>query len=161
MVEYKKIFPKGGIYMQEIRCPKCGEVFQVDESGYAAIVKQVRDHEFTEELKAQKERFEEERNNALKLAKAESENQMRDALAKKEAEIAKLTAQIEKADAEKLAALQQAAVEKDRQIVALQAKIDAKDIERLKRSAKGYGGNYGGTDHACYIYARWRSGSPP
>ena len=116
--------------MQEIRCPKCGEVFQVDESGYAAIVKQVRDHEFAEELKAQTERFEEERNNALKLAKAESENQLRDALAKKEAEIAKLTAQIEKADAEKLAALQQATAEKDRQIVALQAKIDAKDIEQ-------------------------------
>lgn len=28
--------------MQEIKCPKCGEVFQVDEAGYAAIVKQVR-----------------------------------------------------------------------------------------------------------------------
>lgn len=27
--------------MQEIKCPKCGEVFQVDEAGYAAIVKQV------------------------------------------------------------------------------------------------------------------------
>ena len=33
--------------MQEIKCPKCGEVFQVDETGYAAIVKQVRDREFT------------------------------------------------------------------------------------------------------------------
>ena len=32
--------------MQEIKCPKCGEIFQVDESGYAAIVKQVRDKEF-------------------------------------------------------------------------------------------------------------------
>lgn len=31
------------LLMQEIKCPKCGEVFQVDESGYAAIVKQVRD----------------------------------------------------------------------------------------------------------------------
>ena len=29
--------------MQEIKCPKCGEGFQVDESGYAAIVRQVRD----------------------------------------------------------------------------------------------------------------------
>ena len=31
---------QGGIFMQEIKCPKCGELFQVDESGYAAIVKQ-------------------------------------------------------------------------------------------------------------------------
>ena len=36
--------------MQEIKCPKCGEVFQVDESGYAAIVRQVRDSEFQKEL---------------------------------------------------------------------------------------------------------------
>ena len=36
--------------MQEIKCPKCGEVFQVDESGYAAIVKQVRDKEFEKEV---------------------------------------------------------------------------------------------------------------
>ena len=35
--------------MQEIKCPKCGEVFQVDETGYAQIVKQVRDREFDEE----------------------------------------------------------------------------------------------------------------
>ena len=37
--------------MREIRCPKCGEVFQVDESGYAAIVKQVRDKEFEKEIR--------------------------------------------------------------------------------------------------------------
>ena len=36
--------------MQEIKCPKCGEVFQVDETGYAAIVKQVRDEEFHREI---------------------------------------------------------------------------------------------------------------
>ncbi len=34
----------------EIRCPKCGEVFQIDESNYESIVKQVRDHTFKEEL---------------------------------------------------------------------------------------------------------------
>ena len=36
--------------MNEIKCPHCGKVFQVDESGYAAIVKQVRDEEFRNEL---------------------------------------------------------------------------------------------------------------
>ena len=35
--------------MQEIRCPHCGQIFQVDEAGYAAIVKQVRDSEFIAE----------------------------------------------------------------------------------------------------------------
>lgn len=37
--------------MQEIKCPKCGEVFAVDESGYAQIVQQIRDREFEKELK--------------------------------------------------------------------------------------------------------------
>ena len=36
--------------MQEIRCPRCGEVFQVDETGYAQIAQQVRDKEFKKEL---------------------------------------------------------------------------------------------------------------
>ena len=47
--------------MQEIKCPKCGEVFAVDESGYAAIVKQVRDAEFEKEVssKTMQAKFEE------------------------------------------------------------------------------------------------------
>lgn len=36
--------------MNEIKCPHCGKVFQVDESGFADIVKQVRDGEFQREL---------------------------------------------------------------------------------------------------------------
>ena len=52
--------------MQEIKCPKCGEVFQVDESGYAAIVKQVRDKEFSKEVQQEKE-------NAVKIAVADVE----------------------------------------------------------------------------------------
>ena len=47
--------------IQEIKCPKCGEVFAVDESGYAAIVKQVRDAEFEKEVsnKTMQAKFEE------------------------------------------------------------------------------------------------------
>ena len=44
--------------MQEIKCPKCGEVFQVDESGYAAIVKQVRDKEFENKIILKDSEFE-------------------------------------------------------------------------------------------------------
>lgn len=59
--------------MQEIKCPKCGEVFQVDDSGYAAIVKQVRDKEFSQELKSREEQFVTEKDTAVKLAKLEAE----------------------------------------------------------------------------------------
>lgn len=40
--------------MNEIKCPKCGEKFSIDETQYASIVKQVKDKEFTKELKTEK-----------------------------------------------------------------------------------------------------------
>ena len=55
--------------MQEIKCPKCGEVFQVDETGYAAIVKQVRDREFTKEIQERLAQFQTEKESAVTLAK--------------------------------------------------------------------------------------------
>lgn len=40
--------------MSELRCPNCGEIFEMDESNYQQLVKQVRDNEFEEELKRRK-----------------------------------------------------------------------------------------------------------
>ena len=57
--------------MQEIKCPKCGEVFQVDESGYAAIVRQVRDKEFEKELSERKAQYLSEKENAVLLAQTQ------------------------------------------------------------------------------------------
>ena len=76
--------------MQKIKCPKCGEVFQVDDSGYAAIVKQVRDEEFSKELESRQIQFESEKNNALQIAKFEAEKELNEKLGKKEAEITEL-----------------------------------------------------------------------
>ena len=76
--------------MQEIKCPKCGEVFQVDDSGYAAIVKQVRDEEFSKEIESRQIQFESEKNNALQIAKFEAEKELSEKLSKKEAEITDL-----------------------------------------------------------------------
>ena len=55
--------------MQEIKCPNCGEVFVVDESGYAQIVQQVRDKEFDKEIKQREKDFEEMKEKDLELAK--------------------------------------------------------------------------------------------
>ena len=48
---YTLFFERGATMGKEIKCPKCGSVFQVDETGYAQIVQQVRDTEFEKELK--------------------------------------------------------------------------------------------------------------
>lgn len=85
--------------MKEIKCPKCGEVFQVDESGYAAIVKQVRDKEFEKELSERKAQFDAEKQAAVKLMQAQTIQQMSDEISALKQQLAasqsKLTAQTE------------------------------------------------------------------
>ena len=51
--------------MEEIKCPKCGEVFQIDETSYAAIVKQVRDTEFEKEIRQRETAFATEKQTAV------------------------------------------------------------------------------------------------
>lgn len=110
--------------MQEIKCPKCGEVFQVDESGYAAIVKQVRDKEFNKEVEAHEHRLQEEKDSAVKLAVTEAE-------ADKDKQIAELQQKLALAESEKKSALQEleasnikALSEKDAKIQELKSQIE-------------------------------------
>ena len=49
--------------MPEIKCPNCGKTFTVDESGYAAIVAQVRDGEFHKSIEERLKHFEKEKAN--------------------------------------------------------------------------------------------------
>ena len=51
--------------MQEIKCPNCGTVFQVDESGYAQILSQVRDREFDKELERREQELAQKKENDL------------------------------------------------------------------------------------------------
>lgn len=87
--------------MQEIKCPKCGEIFQVDESGYAAIVKQVRDKEFAEELKTREDQFNSEKKNALMLYKLEAEKETNERLSQKDSEISELKNKLNSFDKDK------------------------------------------------------------
>ena len=58
--------------MPEIRCPKCGEVFTVDESGYAAIVSQIKDAEFHKELCERVAQLEKSKNDELSLIRTQA-----------------------------------------------------------------------------------------
>lgn len=86
--------------MQEIKCPKCGEVFQVDESGYSAIVKQVRDKEFSKEIQNRESQFKSEKENAIQLAKLEAEKMFNEKLNKKENELNEIEVKKDKEIAE-------------------------------------------------------------
>lgn len=82
---------------KKLVCPNCGEPFEIDEKGYAAIAKQVRDKEFKEELTRQQTSLEAEKRTALELAKSQTAEAYEKQLAAKEAEILKLKAQSEQA----------------------------------------------------------------
>ena len=64
--------------MNEIKCPKCGSVFKIDEQNYDSILKQVRDHEFQKELENRKQQYENEKNAAVEITKKELERVMND-----------------------------------------------------------------------------------
>ena len=54
--------------MNEIVCPSCKKVFKVDEAGFGDILKQVRDHEFEDELNKRVALVEKDKQNAVELA---------------------------------------------------------------------------------------------
>lgn len=101
--------------MNEIKCPKCGTVFQIDEQDYESIVKQVRDHTFEEELNERKAQFQRELESAVKLAKADTEKKLLEQVNQLKMANANLETRIQSSEAEKKQAVQstKAEVEKE------------------------------------------------
>ena len=109
--------------MNEIICPNCKKAFKVDEAGFADIVKQVRDHQFQEELDNRLNLAEKEKENAVKLAEANLRNSLQDSLAKKDQELLELKARNEQQLTEKLA-------NKETEIAQIKAKLDNAELEK-------------------------------
>ena len=90
--------------------PHCKKAFKVDEAGFADIVKQVRDHQFQEELENRLTLAEKEKESAVKLAEATLKNRLQEDIAKKDRELS-----------EKLA-------DKEAEIAQIKAKLDLKKL---------------------------------
>ena len=139
--------------MNEIICPNCKKAFKVDEAGFAAILKQVRDHQFEEELQ-------ERLTSAVKLAeantrialqaeltekdkeltdlKAKSISELAKLLADKEAEISAANSKIQNAEIVKQLEVSQAVktIEKERDSFANELKIQKTETQLLEKSIK-------------------------
>lgn len=107
--------------MQEIRCPKCNEVFQVDDSGYSQIVQQVRDKEFEKEAARRAEELEKAKNSELKILEMEYEKKLESAFSEKsdditdkEKRITELEARLESMESEKQLAVANAVSEREK-----------------------------------------------
>ena len=105
------------MHMNEIICPSCKKAFKVDEAGFADILKQVRDHQFDDELKKRLDLAEKEKVSAVKLAEAILKNSLQEELLKKDTEIIELKAKNERELLEKLAM-------KESEIAAMKSKIE-------------------------------------
>ena len=136
--------------MQEIKCPKCGEVFVVDESGYANIVKQVRDKEFAKELQKREEELKDAQQKDLDLVRLEQKNQLDKALSAKDSELSEKDKKIQELEAciknneisrnlavsEAVNAKEKEISQKNDEINALKADYIAKNMEQDKEIAK-------------------------
>lgn len=138
--------------MNEIKCPQCGTVFQVDETGYAKIVSQIRDSEFARELEQREQSLVEQREQAVRLAVAQERSRAQESAASSAARIAELEALLESAKREGVAGIEalkrdqeareraaraeharvlaDAAAERDARIAELEARLKASEHER-------------------------------
>ena len=103
--------------MHEIICPHCNKTFKVDEAGYADILKQVRDDEFEQQLHDRLELAEQDKRNAVELAKTKVTSDLERAAATKDAEIQGLKATLDSVEVAQKLAITEAvnAVEKERE----------------------------------------------
>ena len=102
--------------MNEIKCPNCGKVFQIDEKDYESIVKQIRNHEFEEEIQRREKEFTKEKNNELEKLENKLNFKNTIELSNKDKEIEKLKSQIKQSDTENKLALKDAIQEKEIEI---------------------------------------------
>ena len=106
-----------------VKCPKCGEVFKVDDTVYNNIVKQVRDEQFQQELNTRLQLAAKEKTNAIKLRESELEISFQKRLTEKDNEISilKLKSKTDLVDE---------VSKKDEKIRALQSKLDNVETEK-------------------------------
>lgn len=109
--------------MNEIICPHCKKAFKIDEAGFADIVKQVRDHQFQEELESRLSIAEKEKESAVKLAEAHLKNKLQEEVAKKDKELIELKATIERELSEKLS-------HKEAELARIKAKLENAELEK-------------------------------
>lgn len=139
-----------GKTMQELRCPHCGEVFQVDETGYAQLARQVRDSEFDKELRRREQELLARQESELDLARLRQEQAYQKTLRDKDEAIAqsareaeRLRERLESSETEKKLAVAeavqrqaQALSEGEKRILTLENELAARETEsRLKEKS--------------------------
>jgi len=126
--------------MNKIICPHCKKAFEIDEAGFADIIKQVRDQEFNKDLKERERIFIEDKENAIKLAEANITNTLQKDLVKKEVELAELKAKKEAELAEMKSKINNAELEKNlqslKQSILLKKNVIVSQLNSIAKTLK-------------------------
>lgn len=122
--------------MHEIICPHCHKAFKIDEAGYADILKQVRDHDFEQQLHERLELAEQEKRNAIELATTKVTSELQKQASAKEVEIQQLKAKLDAGEVAQKLAVSEAlsTVEKQRDALANELAQARQDKEAATRS---------------------------
>ena len=126
--------------MPEIKCPHCGQIFQVDQSGYADLLSQVRTAEFHQELEARAKQLAQEQAGEIAVLKTQAQADKQQAAAAYEQEIISLKAQISSAHTTQELAVSRAVAgekerlnDKEKELLSLRAQLaDAKNQTQLQ-----------------------------
>ncbi|MFM1793285.1 MAG: hypothetical protein RLZZ252_1639 [Bacteroidota bacterium] len=116
--------------MNDIICPKCHTAFKVDEAGFAAILKQVRDQQFNAEINERLKLAHQQQASAIEIAEANLKTKLQAELLKREQAIAELQAKIERADMEKQLSVTQAVQQLEKDKMALTSELSNKEMEK-------------------------------
>ncbi len=121
--------------MNEIKCPHCGKVFQVDERGFADILRQVRTAEFDKEIAQREGMLQEQNAQAVKLAVAKAQQDAQAETAQRDARIAELETRLAAEKRERKQAEKSSQIEHANELEAALAKKQA-EIVQLQADVK-------------------------
>ena len=124
--------------MHEITCPECNKAFKIDATGYADILKQVRDSEFDQQLQERLELAEKDKANAVELAKEKAGREMQKAAVAKDTEIQNLKSKLEAGEVARKLAVSEAlkVVENERDILSNELKQAKQNNQNSSELAK-------------------------
>ena len=117
--------------MNEIICPNCKESIEVNDGAFADIIKQVRDHQFEEQVDQQLKLLEENLENSLKVKLSKKDQEKSELKAEKDLEIAEIKGQLRNADSDKETAVLKATSKIGKELNKLESKLEAKETEKL------------------------------
>lgn len=115
--------------MNELKCPNCGSVFKVDESGYSELIKQIRNHEFEKEINERIKLVEQKNNDAIKLAEANVKESLKEEMAKKDIELTELKNQLELNESKKKIEIKEAVSNLEKEKLELENTLKSKETE--------------------------------